>query len=614
MNLITKTYKQILAHKLCLISMLILTIPAVIFHTSLMKGGERSWWYYSSNDACQGFAAQSISQRLGVPVENVVWPGATIPTPYLYAKLISAIPTTEGNVAATESLLAESVKFHWKLSAIYSVIFIWLFYLFVYRISGSNLFGLFSSIVVAINPFYAYQATCLRPEMLSMLWLFAAGHVAISKPSNAHALAQNLLFGLCVGLAVLSKIQILPALGCVVVLYLCKTWTIDSIPSDRRFYQKGLNITIALLTIVVSLGFIKSHLIAGTDFGLPGKPKTAGLIVFLCLASFLVFSIAMLFRKPNQLTRLFTRIVQIFGGGVLGLLVITFPNLVYGGVTSFIASINRILFGMASYAVYGLGLASGSGWGKANTYADKVEAFSNFQTSSYLLFVAENNLMLVSLIATFGLVLITELAIRLRTCDNVNRASFDQAVLLNKWAAIIIFIAVLVDFSMTNRTGGTEVKSVYPFYHIFTIPLYVLAVTLAFRSLTLSLSRTTSILVDQTAQIILAYTLALVTINYYPIVVPAMKGWKAAEGAPQTYTKQLAVIDGVSPSFFKRTNITLEALVTQVLSHTPPTSVPPTTPPTSSPLPVAKPPTAVPAATIPPTATSPKTPEKSKPS
>jgi hypothetical protein len=258
-------------------------------------------------------------------------------------------------------------------------------------------------------------------------------------------------------------------------------------------------------------------------------------------------------------------------------------------------------------------LASGSGWGKAKTYADKVEAFSNFQTSSYLLFVAENNLMLVSLIATFGLVLITELAIRLRTCDNVNRASFDQAVLLNKWASIIILIAVLVDFSMTNRTGGTEVKGVYPFYHIFTIPLYVLAVTLAFRSLNLSLSRTTSILVDQTAQIILAYTLAIVTINYYPTVVPAMKGWKAAEGAPQTYTKQLAVIAGVSPSFFKRTNITLEALVAQVLSHTPPTSVPPTTPPTSVPLPVAKPPTAVPAATIPPTATSPKTPEKSKP-
>ena len=611
MDLITKTYKQILAHKLCLISMLILTIPAAIFHSSLMKGGERSWWYYTSNDACAGFAAQSISQRLGVPVENVVWPGATIPTPYLYAKLISAIPTTEGNVAATESLLAESVKFHWRLSAIYSVVFIWLFYLFVYRISGSNLFGLFSSIVLAINPWYAYQATCIRPEMLSMLWLFAAGHIAISKPSNAHALAQNLLFGLCVGLAVLSKIQILPALGCVVVLYFCKRWTTDSIPSDRRFSKKGLNITIALLTIIISLGFIKSHLIVGTDYGLPGQPKTAGLIVFICLASFLVISIAMLFGKSNQLTRLFIRTVQVLGGGVLGLLIITFPNLVYGGVSSFIASINTILFGIASFAVYGLGLASDSGWGLANTYADKVEAFLNFQTSSYLLFVGKNNLMLVSLVATFGLVLITELAIRLRTCDSVNRASFDQAVLLNKWASIIILIAVLVDFSMTNRTVR---NTVYDFYHIYTIPLYVLAVTLAFRSLNLSLSRTTSILVDQTAQIILAYTLAIVTINYYSTVTPAMQGWKAAEGAPQTYTKQLAVIRGVSPSFFKRTNITLEALVAQVLSHTPPTSVPPTTPPTSSPLPVAKPPTAAPAPTIPPTATSPQTPGKSKPS
>ena len=93
-----------------------------------------------------------------------------------------------------------------------------------------------------------------------------------------------------------------------------------------------------------------------------------------------------------------------------------------------------------------------------------------------------------------------------------------------------------------------------------------------------------------------------------------MQGWKAAEGAPQTYTKQLPVIGDVSPSFFQRTNITVEALVTQVLSHTPPTSVPPTTPPTSSPLPVAKPPAAVPAPTIPPTTTSPQISEKSKPS
>lgn len=219
--------------------------------------------------------------------------------------------------------------------------------------------------------------------------------------------------------------------------------------------------------------------------------------------------------------------------------------------------------------------------------------------------------MLVSLIATFGLVMITELALRLRTCDNVNQANFDQAAFLNKWASIIIFIAVLVDFSMTNRTVR---NTVYSFYHIFTIPLYVLSVTLALRSLALSLTRTTSILLDQTAQIILAYTLAIVTINYYPTVVPAMQGWKAAEGTPQTYTKQLPVIGGVSPSFFIRTNITVEALVTQVLSHTPPTSVPPTTPPTSSPLPVAKPPVAVPDPTIPPTATSPQTSEKSKPS
>ena len=602
MDLITKTHKQILALGLCLISMLILTIPAAIFHTSLMKAGERSWWYYTTNDACQGFAAQSISQRLGSPVETTVWPGATIPTAYLYWKIPSPIPKTNGNVVEVESLLSESVYFHWKLAAIYCILFIWLFYLFVYRITGSNLLGLVSSIVIAINPWYAFQATQIRPEMLSMLWLFAAAHLAINKPSNTHPLAQNLLFGLCIGLAVLSKIQILPALGCVVVLYFCKRWAIDSIPSLRGIYQKGLNTTIALLTLVISSGFLKSHFIDGAGYGLPGKPKTAGLIVFICLASFLVISIDMLFRKPNQLTRLFTRMVQVLGGGVLGLLVITFPNLAYGGVSSFIASINTILFGMASFAFYGLGLASDSGWGLANTYADKVEAFLNFQTSSALLFVAQNNLMIVSLIATFGLVLITEIALRLRTCDNVNRANFDQAVLLNKWAAIIIFIAVLVDFSMTNRTVR---NTVYSFYHIFTIPLYVLSVTLAFRSLTLSLSRNTSILVDQTAQTILAYTLAIVAINYYPTVVPAMQGWKAAEGVPQTYTKQLAVIGGVSPSFFKQTTITLEALVTQVLSHTPPTSVPPANPPTSVPLPVAKPPAAVPAPAIPPAAPSP---------
>jgi len=591
MDLIAKTQKQILAHGLCFISMVILAVPAVIFHTSLMKSGERSWWYYTSNDACQGFAAQSISQRLGSPVETVVWPGATIPTPYLYAKIISAIPMSEGNIAAIESLLAESVKFHWRLSAIYSVVFIWLFFLFIYRVSGSNLFGLFSAIVLAINPWYAFQATCIRPEMLSMLWLLAAAHVAINKPSNTYLLAQNLLFGLCVGLAVLSKIQILPALGCVVVLYFSKRWAIDSISSERGAYERGLNTTIALLTLVISLGFLKSHLIDGAGYGLPSKPKTAGLIVFICLASFLVTSIGMFFGKSNQLTRLFTRTVQILSGGVLGLLIITFPNLLYGGCRCFIASINTILFGMASFAFYGLGLTSGSGWGFAINYADKLEAFSDFQTSSCLLFVGKNNLMLVSLIATFGLVLITELVLRLRSCGNDSRANFDQAVLLNKWASIIIFIGILVDFSMTNRTVR---NALYGFYHIYTIPLYILAVTFAFRSLLLSLSIAGSVRDSRFARTILAYTLAITTINYYPTVVPAIQSWKAAEGAPQTYTKQLAVINGVSPSFFKRTNVTYEALVARVLSRTPPTSLPPTNPPISFPLPVAKPPAAVP--------------------
>ena len=149
----------------------------------------------------------------------------------------------------------------------------------------------------------------------------------------------------------------------------------------------------------------------------------------------------------------------------------------------------------------------------------------------------------------------------------------------------------------------------HSFYHIYTIPLYILAVTLAFRSFVLSLSSVESVRGSRVARTILAYTLAIVMINYYPTVVPAMKGWKDAENVPQEYTKQLGVIGGVSPSFFIRTNVTLQALEAQVLSHTPPTSVPPTTPPISVPLPVAKPPTAVPAPTIPRATSSPQTPK-----
>jgi len=572
-----------------------------------MRGGNRSWWYYSSNeahtnDACQGFAAQSISQRLGSPVETTVWPGATIPTAYLYWKIPSPIPKTNGNVVEVESLLSESVYFHWKLAAIYCILFIWLFYLFVYRITGSNLLGLVSSIVIAINPWYAFQATQIRPEMLSMLWLFGAAHVAICKPSDAHALMQNLLFGLCVGLAIFSKIQILPLVACCVVLYYLKRWNINSNLYKKPKSGGGLNITIILLTMVVSFGFLKSYLIKGASYQLPEKPKIAGLIVFICIAIFLVISLKMLFGKSNHPAYLFTQFVEAIGGGVLALLVITFPNFIFGGFTCFISSINTILFGIASFAVYGLSLSSSSGWGQAKTFADKINAFSAFQKTSNILFVETKNTMIVFCVATLALVILAKTILKNRKYKGVIHDNIRRTRENINWATWVILIAVLLDFTMTNRTVR---NSVYGFYHIYTIPLYILAITLALRSVWFSLSRSESLQDGGIGIALLVYSIAFVAIDYYPNAVPQMTEWKAAEEKPEKYTKQLSVIGGVSPSFFKRTNITYEALVARVLSHTPPTSVPPANPPISVPLPVAKPPAAVPAPAIPPAAPSP---------
>lgn len=540
--------------RLILISLLLLAIPATIYHSAFLKNGERSWWFYSTNDACQGFSAHSLSQRLGGSVETAVWPGATLATPYLYRSMFLVTPPLlNGQIDVVEKLLEDSVYFHWNMASIYGVAFIWLFYIFLYRLTESNFISLFASCILVINPSFAMQVTSVRPELPSLLWFFAAALLATNRMNNQRSLGEPIFFGVFVGLAVFSKIQVLPALPFVVAIYFWKRW-----PSAERCSSGGnerlTNLGIAAIVFAASFGFLKPDFFQVAGYSLADYPPSAGTMAFVSVTTFLIVAMFLTFSEKRPIRFLAEGSIRMLGGGIIALGIITLPNLIFGGFRVFLTSVNTILFGTVSYSRYGLGLDSGLGWGLAKTFQDKIESFINFQSSSSVPFVGSHNLMLIVFFILVGVVFLTNILCLRRFIPGTTEQS--NRYLHNNWTVVFFLIAILLDYSMTARTArGT----VYSFYHIYSIPFYLLAVATASRSLLISKRDSDNRNLDF-SRLLLGYLLAIFVLVYCPSTSDAVKSWGQAEQPPDKYLTNIAVIDSVSPSFFRRTQTTLDDL------------------------------------------------------
>lgn len=547
-------------------ALILLALPAVIYHIAFFDDGNRSWYYFDSNDASQMVAGQSVAQALGAPIEMVVWPGATLSTVYLYKAL--TIPFKRDNTNKIQTAinnLSKSVFFHWHLAFLYGLVFIWLIFFLVYKITSSHLLALGTSCVIAINPWYALQVTTIRPEMLSLLFLFAAALVAVKEgyKSNYNNKSASILFGFFLAMAIFTKIQVVPIIIILIILFLINRTA--NLSEDLYYFRTNwLNALIVVAALIVSFGFIKTELIIGSSYGLSKAPNVAGNILFLMSILLIVFSIYFInFKKHGRLANLFIGIFRIMAGALMALFFITLPNLLLGGIYSFAASINRILFGVISYGKYGMIWAPEyDGWNKNTPLIEKLNGFIAFQYNSGITFLNGKNLALwvVFIILTSYLIYYI-LLYYIRKKISQPYDSRKERCYLQYLPLLFLSVALLFDCIATFRKPGGRP---YTFYHIYSLPFYLIAVSTSF---SLVLTKITQIYKLKNIALVklIAFAFFAGIMIYYPIKSPKVISWQKGEAKVEKYLRNIKVLSSV-PSFFTRHGITRKDFIVRLTS------------------------------------------------
>jgi len=559
-------------HLFCHLAVLfVLALPATIYRHSFIRNGQRSWWYYSQSDSCQACAAQSVSQRLGSSIETAVWPGATISTPYLYYHLLSGKPSSH-NVSDVEALLSESVYFHWRMSHIYTLAFIWIFYLFLARVTKSQIIAFAAAIPIAINRSYAFQDSQIRPEILSLVWLFAAGLIAVTQFQSRYRSYDSLILGVCFGFAVLSKIQVIPAMPFILLLFFLHRFNLWRVPNYYGNNSAPSIYLCVVLSLCASIGFLKTTLIAGATYGLPGYANTAAKASFI-VTIILIITGGLLAHWGNPLIGNIGRNAVYFtGGSAISLFITTLPHLLYGGIRIFLSAVNTTLFGMASFGYYGLGLPNSSGWGFSKSLYDKLEAFDSFQKTSFIVGIGTHSLALVSLVTISLLILFLILISLINSRENLGGCTREsggkQTFQPHSWewlaggSVLCLLTALIFDFSMTNRTVN---GSIYYFYHIYTIPFYMLAFALGLSAV---IKKTCGSFLT-TLNSPLCLIVFMLPVSYTALRIAGgsdmVKGWETPENPVAEYMRNLEIIEGVSPNFFTLTHSTFNDLKSDLL-------------------------------------------------
>ncbi len=546
-------------HALEIVSVLALCLPLFVFQGAHERNGERPWYAFTWNDSCQAFAAQAVTQRLGAPLECTVWPGATVNLAYLYrAMLTGADAPAHGDAAAVTAAIRDSVFFHWDAALWIAAAAIAAFYCLALWVTRSRALAFFVSILYVTNNAFAQQATAVRPELLSILFLMLAILFAVRRERLDTPLAP-FVFGALLAFAVLSKIQILPVLPLAPLAYLAM---FRRRPGTGPSAAAGpaLLVPAALAALAATLGFLKSPYVSG-GYYLTVKVPDAGLTAFCLGAAGVLLLVAAAFSRRPPVRTAAGQTLLMAGGGVAALLLTALPNLRFGGIRAFLGSVNNILFGMASYAVYGEGPSTGMGWGDKLSFAQKVDSFLAFQRTSDIPLPGAANLALI-----VGAVVVARLALavwqRRKPAEDAASGLPERQTVL----ALGLFLAgVGFDCIMTSRTTTARGMSA-AYYHVYTLPLYLLAAACALSKPGWRLPVPKRLAALPTAA---WFAAGLALLAVLPQRAPVMRGWETPTGPPSDFLFAVKVIGAVCPSFERVTGIGLEALKERMLTDGP---------------------------------------------
>ena len=467
-------WRRYLPHTLSLSLILLLWLTA---WSAFYAGGKgRSWWWSAGNDACQAFAAQSVSMRLGAPIQNVVWPGATLATPYLYATALSADPGPPPlSVTSTEAILNRAVQFHWAQAGVYGLALLVLVYALTVRWSRSPTIGFLASGLIASNNWFLWGLFHVRAEIPSLVFALAACWWAVANRPKAWPIARPAVFGALMALAVLSKIQIVPVLP--LCLYVFITTLRDLPRTSKAKRQWAAVLVSSVLCLLGILCMIRTEAINLRNYGLGGLPSNFSNAVAVISFGAVITGVFLARSPMRRISAIASQSVLMGGGAVLGLSAILIPILLHGGVSVAVQSANRIVFGTLAYARYGQQLPSAGGWGFKSAVVDRVTSFVEFQNSSGLISG--------SLVIWTGVLIVLCAALSAAAMWMWPSRSAVPATTsvprpneTSQWnlPALLFITAILCDVATTHRTVTT---TSYTFYHIYSQIFYVLAASTA---------------------------------------------------------------------------------------------------------------------------------------
>lgn len=445
----------------------LIVIFSVLAFSTFDLFGKRPWWYFNRNDACHGFTAQSISISNGAPIQTVVWPGATLSTLYLFCNL-----DKQGNllnsksISDVENLLARAVRFHWLQSFTFCLFFLLIFYLLANKLTNSRTLSLFATSLIVANYNFIWQSFVVRPEIPSVLFGMVSCLMLLKKQNKTSGIKQVFFSGIFMGLAFLSKIQVLPIILLALGPFLWRGKTLN-----RHWKQPPKQILFwgLLLSILTCLGFLKIKLLQESAYDLASYPAFAPHAVCLISIACIIGLYYLANREKEKKSEKCAQILIYIFGLVGALYLVIFPILLCGGWVAALTSINRILFGIAAYSFYGLKLSSFGGWGFKSSLNERWESFWQFQYSSELI---PGNLALWTAFALGTSALISYLiqwskknkTIRIKPTENKPNYIF--------LAVILFSTGILFDLLATHRTVA---NTSYEFYHIYSLPFYILS-------------------------------------------------------------------------------------------------------------------------------------------
>jgi hypothetical protein len=437
--------------------------------------GKRPWWYFCQNDACHGFTAQSISISNGAAIQTVVWPGATLSTIYLFLNSDKQRNFLNSeSISEVENLIARGVRFHWLQSFIISLTFLLIFYFLSIELSQSKVLSLFATSLIVANYNFIWQSFVVRPEIPSVAFGMLSCLVICKRQNKLSEIKKVFLSGIFMGIALLSKIQVLPIILLALGLF---HWGRKTLNRKWKQPPKPFLFWGSIISISTCLGFLKTKLIRESAYDLASYPALAAHAVCLLSIACIIGLYYLANREKEQKSEQCAQILIYIFGLVGALYLVIFPILLCGGWMAALTSINRILFGMAAYSFYGLKLSSFGGWGFKSSLNERWESFWQFQYSSDLI---PGNL---ALWTAFGLgtsALISYLIQSSQKNKNTRIKPPENQLNYINLAGILLSTGILFDLLATHRTVD---NTSYGFYHIYSLPFYILSAICSFSPL-----------------------------------------------------------------------------------------------------------------------------------